>query len=139
MNKNIQPVKTGSKNYWVYVLKLEQDKWYVGVSTNPEKRFQQHKNGFAGARFTKKFKPIDIVDKKNLGKISYDEAQKFENKVVRTYMKKYGYNNVRGGDLTYLGNYKYIFNRFLTKDDWESIRIVGVLLLVIALLVFLGR
>lgn len=42
------------KHYWLYVLKLEQQKFYVGItSRTPEIRMEQHLSGFAGAQWTK--------------------------------------------------------------------------------------
>ncbi len=35
-----------NKHWWLYVLKLEQGKWYIGItSQTPEKRFYEHKIG----------------------------------------------------------------------------------------------
>ena len=45
----------------VYVLKLEQNKYYVGVSKNVYKRIQEHFNS-NGSQWTKLYNPIDIVE-----------------------------------------------------------------------------
>lgn len=89
------------KKYWLYVLQLEQGKYYIGVTgKTPEARMKQHISGFAGARWTRKYKPIKMHDKKFLGNITYIAAVKYENKVLREYIKKYGISKVRGGDIT---------------------------------------
>jgi predicted GIY-YIG superfamily endonuclease len=89
------------KHYWLYVLRLEEDKYYVGVtSKTPEERFREHLNGIRAAKWTLKYKPVSIYDQKELGLMTYDYAQKYENIVVRRYMKERGYNITRGGDLT---------------------------------------
>ena len=89
-NKNINaPTK-------IYKLNLEGDKKYVGKTTNIDQRMEQHFSG-NGAKVTKKFKPID-------GKI-IDEcpgylSDKLEQKYTDKYIKKHGYENVRGGKYT---------------------------------------
>lgn len=112
-----------SKHWRLYILKLEQDKWYVGITTQSvEKRFAQHRKGFAGARWTKKYRPIDIYDVHDLGYCGIERAQKFEGRVTRKYMEQYGDNNVRGGDLTDVDEYVRHFGRFFIKDDWDDVK-----------------
>lgn len=112
-----------SRHWRLYILKLEQDKWYVGITTQSvEKRFAQHKKGFAGARWTKKYRPIDIYDVHDLGYCDIERAQKFEGRVTRKYMEQYGDNNVRGGDLTDVDEYVRRFGYFFIKNDWVNIR-----------------
>jgi predicted GIY-YIG superfamily endonuclease len=97
-----------NKKHWhLYVLRLEDDKYYVGITSKTvEHRFMQHKNGFAGAAWTKEHKPISILDSRDLGYVTKDEAEYYENIVVRKYIHKYGIENVRGGDL--VDNREYI-------------------------------
>ena len=74
-----------------YVLKLEDDCGYVGVSFNLNIRLSQHMNG-KGAKFTRIHKPI-CVDK-----VIYPAIGKhIENIITLEYMEKYGKKNVRGG------------------------------------------
>ena len=73
----------------IYTLKLEKNKWYVGKTTNPLSRLDDHfKHG--GSSWTRKYKPLSI-DKMFEGD-SFDE-----DKWVLIYMDKYGIENVRGG------------------------------------------
>jgi predicted GIY-YIG superfamily endonuclease len=75
---------------YLYVLKLQQEKWYVGKSANVERRFQQHKEG-KGARWTQLHQPIELLYKRKLlNENDEDETTEF-------YMKKFGVENVRGG------------------------------------------
>lgn len=123
------------KPFWLYVLRLERGKYYVGITTKtPEKRMQEHVFGYPGARWTKKYKPIAIHDKKDLGMMTLQEAETYENKVVRKYMHELGYNNTRGGDLTSEERYVSHFGRIFTADNWGSITTVSFLLLAIAAL-----
>lgn len=74
----------------LYVLQLEDGKWYVGKTDDVQKRFQQHKTG-KGSAWTKEFKPIKIAETRTITSL-HDE-----NNVTKDLMKKYGIANVRGG------------------------------------------
>lgn len=74
----------------IYILKLENNKYYVGKTDNLERRKQEHLNGTASS-WTKKYKPIGI-DQIIKNASSYDE-----DKYTLEYMGKYGPDNVRGG------------------------------------------
>ena len=74
----------------IYILKLEQGKYYVGKSKNVLSRFQEHVQG-KGSSWTKKYKPLCIDT-------TIDDVSPFdEDKQVKIYMSKYGIENVRGG------------------------------------------
>ena len=75
---------------FIYILELENKKYYVGKTTNPDFRLEQHFNN-SGSQWTKKYKPIKILELKS-NCDDYDE-----DKYTRIYMDKYGINNVRGG------------------------------------------
>lgn len=79
----------------LYVLQLEDDKWYVGKTDDIQKRFEQHKNEL-GSEWTKLYKPMKIYLTKEVKSI-HDE-----NNVTKDFMKKYGIDNVRGGAYTQL-------------------------------------
>lgn len=122
------------KHWFLYVLKLKQGRWYVGISTDVEKRFSQHKSGFAGAAWTNKFKPIKVHDVQDLGFCDIEKAQLYEGRVTRKYMEQYGDNNVRGGDLTDAEDYKRRFGRIFRESDWWAVTVIIFELLVIVAL-----
>ena len=63
------------KNWTLYVLKLEDNCYYVGITSNtPEYRFKQHQAKFMGAAWTKKHRPIEIIETTELGFITKKEA-----------------------------------------------------------------
>lgn len=75
----------------VYVLNLEKGKFYVGKTTDLEKRLREHKSGYKSSSWTKKYKPLGVH------KI-YENCDGFdEDKITVKYMTKYGIPNVRGG------------------------------------------
>jgi predicted GIY-YIG superfamily endonuclease len=74
----------------LYVLQLENGKYYVGKTQDIDKRYREHKNG-QGSEWTKIYKPVKILETRN---ISSDHD---ENNTTKDYMKKYGIANVRGG------------------------------------------
>jgi cellular nucleic acid-binding protein len=78
---------------YLYVLKLEKSKWYVGKTSDVMKRYQQHVDG-KGSAWTTKYSPISLVESKPIS------SHHDENNVTKDYMKKYGVDNVRGGSYT---------------------------------------
>lgn len=80
-------------NMNIYVLQLENKKYYIGkTNKNVNTRFQEHlKNPVA---WTKIYKPIKIIET-FLCQNEFDEDN-----TTKKYMKKYGLENVRGGSYT---------------------------------------
>jgi len=74
----------------IYILKLKENKYYIGKSDNVLNRFQQHING-NGSSWTRKYNPISIE------KIIENVSSFEEDKITKEYMSKYGIDNVRGG------------------------------------------
>ena len=48
------------KKWFVYVIECDNGSFYVGVSSNIERRFQEHKEG-RGGRYTLLHKPVKII------------------------------------------------------------------------------
>jgi hypothetical protein len=75
---------------YIYILQLEQGKYYVGKTINPSFRLDSHFNS-NGSAWTKLYKPIKMIELiPNCD--DYDE-----DKYTRMFMDKYGIDNVRGG------------------------------------------
>lgn len=75
---------------FIYALKLENNKYYIGKTNNPSFRIESHFNT-EGSSWTKKYKPIQVLELiPNCD--NYDE-----DKYTIKYMEKYGITNVRGG------------------------------------------
>lgn len=73
----------------VYALKLEDDCYYVGITTNLENRFKQHMNG-TGSKWTKLHPPLEII-------YSVEADWQYEHILTLDYVSKYGKDKVRGG------------------------------------------
>lgn len=74
---------------WVYVLALQNNKYYVGTTSQPQNRIMDHveQNGSA---WTKRHMPVALVEC-TLGD-RFDE-----DKTTKRYMARHGIENVRGG------------------------------------------
>jgi predicted GIY-YIG superfamily endonuclease len=88
---------------YIYILKLEAEKYYIGQTTEPDNRIKKQFNG-KGSAWTKLYKPIEIILLESIGVMNYKEAEQYENEIVLNYMKEYGWENVRGGYFTNKNN-----------------------------------
>jgi hypothetical protein len=77
---------------YIYTLKLNRGKYYVGKTSNPHFRIESHFNS-DGSRWTKIYKPLKLLEL-----IQGDDYD--EDKYTKMYMDKYGIDNVRGGSYT---------------------------------------
>ena len=77
---------------WLYVLELENDKYYVGISCNLANRLSAHRRG-EGAKWTKVHKMIRVAYKIN---IDEDKDNKMEQYITLSLMALLGWKNVRG-------------------------------------------
>src|SRR5579872_3815511 len=74
----------------IYILQLEDNKYYVGKTKNPDFRIEQHFDS-DGSAWTQKYKPIRIV-------YLIPDCDDFdEDKHTLKMMKQHGIDNVRGG------------------------------------------
>ena len=75
---------------YIYVLQLQNDKYYVGKTMNPHYRFDNHftHNGTEWTKLNRPLKILELIPNCD----DYDEE-----KYTYKYMDKYGIDNVRGG------------------------------------------
>jgi len=86
-----------NNNFWfLYVLFLENNCYYIGITLYPQKRITNHFLG-KGANFTKKNKPINIVELYCLNISDRKACYKFEILKTKEYRIKYGSDKVIGG------------------------------------------
>lgn len=73
----IQMTKSKSTPWWVYIIETEKGTFYTGISTDPERRLQQHSGKIkGGAKFFNSTLPKKICFKKKF--LNRSEASKFE-------------------------------------------------------------
>lgn len=78
---------------YIYILKLEHSKYYIGKSNKPDERIITHYDS-NGASWTSVHKPIDILD------VIPNCDEYDEDKYTIWMMNKYGIDNVRGGSFS---------------------------------------
>lgn len=67
-----------SRSYFLYMLKCSDDTLYTGITTDLERRLQEHNMGKAGAKYTRIRRPVALVYSKRFkdrSKASIAEAQ----------------------------------------------------------------
>lgn len=84
------------KPFQIYVLKLEDDCWYIGSSRNVNKRFKKHMNG-TGSKWTKMHRAISIEQIRPTEALTESEACLLEDQVTIEFALKYCAQKVRGG------------------------------------------
>lgn len=131
-NADIEPVSKLKKSYgpdkpyWLYALKLEHGKYYVGFTAryNPYDRIMQHVEGVGdGARWTELHKPIKVVEVRDIGNTNLERVKGLEQNLTWEYMKIYGANNVRGGIINYTGKILRLGDSFLFGYQVRSLLI----------------
>lgn len=106
--------RVSSTNWSVYVLRLRENKFYIGVSVDVDKRYKQHTEmGKDSASFCNKYGIECLWEIIDTGKTKLNEAMVIEDEIALKYLKKYGISNVRGG--RFLGNNQTIERKLKFK------------------------
>jgi predicted GIY-YIG superfamily endonuclease len=74
----------------LYVLELEDGKYYVGKTKDVKRRVEEHMKG-DGSAWTWTYRPVKVLETRAV------KSEHDENNVTKDLMKKYGIDNVRGG------------------------------------------
>lgn len=75
---------------YIYILELEQSKYYVGKTNHPDFRLDQHFTNH-GSEWTILYKPVKVL------RLIPNCDDYDEDKYTRIYMDKFGIDHVRGG------------------------------------------
>ena len=89
MSKDRAP--QNKKASYIYVLQLEDNKFYVGKTRNPKLRIGDHFSVGGGAKWTQRYKPVKVLE------VRPSTGQCSESFVTQEYMSRHGMDNVRGG------------------------------------------
>ncbi|UEM40618.1 GIY-YIG nuclease family protein [Pectobacterium aquaticum] len=84
------------RNYFIYVWELDGGNYYIGITSNLENRTLDH-IGKRGSDWTKKYKPIRLVEKTIFSSDDINYVYRIENIKTIEYMNRYGIEKVRGG------------------------------------------
>ena len=49
------------RDWWVYIIESEKDKFYTGITTDISRRFQEHSSGSRGAKYFRTDRPKKVV------------------------------------------------------------------------------
>jgi predicted GIY-YIG superfamily endonuclease len=82
----------------IYVLELEDDCYYVGITMDLNKRYAQHLSG-SGAKWTRLHKPKRIIEV-----IVENATIALETEIAEKYIRDFGRNKVCGGKYTAIPN-----------------------------------
>jgi predicted GIY-YIG superfamily endonuclease len=74
----------------IYVLQCENNKYYVGKTSNVDRRFAEHLDGHYGSEWTRYYAPQQIIEVQNMSS-EFDEMKK-----TLEYMRRFGIDHVRG-------------------------------------------
>ena len=120
------------KNYWLYALKLEKNKYYVGFTSqaNPYDRILQHVEATGkGAKWTEQYKPIEVMEVRDVGMTTESQVKALEQNLTWEYMLIYHASNVRGGVVNYPGRILRVGDKVLMGYMFDSF-IIAILLIV---------
>lgn len=111
------------KRYWLYALKLEHSKYYVGYTgkRNPYDRIMDHVNNEGdGAKWTEKYPPTEVLEIRRLDNVTKTEAKAYEQNLAWVYILKHKIKNVRGGIINYPGRMLRIGERVFFGYEFST-------------------
>ena len=87
--------------FYIYVLELKENRFYIGYTKNYKKRLNKHNNtnNASGSVYVHKYMPIKVFKIVKIVGTKW-EAETYENIITIYFGSIYGYKNVRGGNFT---------------------------------------
>jgi predicted GIY-YIG superfamily endonuclease len=103
------------KKQMLFVLKLENERYFIGKSIDFYKALRKHEKGNA-SKWTKLNKPIDVIETIELNEENSLEIQDKLDSLVQKYFNKYGIKNVRGGRYSIIDTEAHIKKVYKDKN-----------------------
>lgn len=114
------PASHGTAGAWqLYLLELENNNLYVGITRHVEKRFEQHRSG-GGSQWTSQHKPLRILRYVDTGLTSESEATRIEDALTVQTMELFGRHRVRGGQYCMIDQ-RDIDAALVRHGHWERV------------------
>lgn len=66
------------KNYEVYIVECADDSLYVGITTDLERRVEEHNSSKLGAKYTKARRPVTLVHRESFKDRSEASKREYE-------------------------------------------------------------
>lgn len=105
-----------TRHWWLYTLELRSGMYYVGITTNIERRFTQHSNKM-GSKFTRRYAPVSIISSKYIGFVSMSEAAKYEDAATAELIKIVGIDRCCGGSFLNPRSKKKLHRKYSSLGD----------------------
>lgn len=109
----------GSRQWQLYLLELENNNLYVGITRNVTQRFEQHRAGM-GSQWTSRHKPLRILRHVDTGLTSESEAARIEDALTVQTMELFGRHRVRGGQYCMLDQ-AAVDAALVRQGHWERV------------------
>jgi predicted GIY-YIG superfamily endonuclease len=110
--ETVSETKVGQ--WQLYVLKLQEDKYYVGISIDIKKRMKEHESRLGrGSEWTRKYPIVEKLYHRPLIN-EFEEDQE-----VKKLMAEYGIDNVRGGTYSMINIRPEQYN-LLQREIWHA-------------------
>lgn len=98
MNERIR-LRDQERGIFLYVLMLQNDNLYIGITNNPKRRFRKHRSG-TSIKFINENLPIIEIRKILLRTTDRNEALRIETRTTFLLMQQFGVEKVSGGAIT---------------------------------------
>lgn len=98
---DIEDISFSKREHYIYLLELENDKYYVGYSRSLKSAFKRQEKGVA-SHWTRLHKPIRLLKHQEVVFETGIPNLDMVNEWVLQYGAEYGYENIRGGDFCLL-------------------------------------
>jgi predicted GIY-YIG superfamily endonuclease len=105
--------------WWLYVLELANDNFYVGMTRDLEARLKQHRSGI-GSQWTAQHQLLRVVRCADTALTSESEAARIEDALTIQTMEQFGRKRVRGGQFCTIDQAE-VDAALLRQGHWERL------------------